>query len=581
MIALIFTRNIGRKSLKRMCSLRVTIAAIAIAVGLSAQAPRADTPALEPSALQARLAGALPALPRGVAAETLRDFYAARDHAPLWLNPGVPRGVTLIDRLEDAAREGLRPADYRPAALAADLSGLEAPAERAALELRLSAQFLHYARDLASGRVRPGAVDADAPEPADVPDAARLLRALAAADRPADFLDQLAPANPVYRRLRRALADYAARARAGGWPRVEPGRTLERGMTGPGVAQVRARLRASREITIESDMPELFDGQLALAVRRFQDRHGLEPDGIVGPNTRAAMNVPVDSRIAQIEVNMERWRWLPEDLGARYVLVNLAGQEVELVDSGSVTLAMRAVVGKPFRKTPVFSDEITYLEFNPDWTLPPTILREDVLPELQADPGYLAANEMTLYAGWSAQADRLDPAAIDWAQVTPERFPYKIVQRPGPRNPLGQVKFMFPNAHHIYLHDSPAKNLFDRASRAFSSGCIRLAKPFELADALLGGTPVTDKLRKPLGLSPAPAGSATDTAGDRPVWDRAKIDRLLAHGKTTVVRLAEPVPVHLTYSTVWVGEGGTVHFRPDIYGRDRALAQALASRPVP
>jgi murein L,D-transpeptidase YcbB/YkuD len=140
---------------------------------------------------------------------------------------------------------------------------------------------------------------------------------------------------------------------------------------------------------------------------------------------------------------------------------------------------------------------------------------------------------------------------------------------------------MFPNAHHIYLHDSPAKNLFDRASRAFSSGCIRLAKPFELADALLGGTPVTDKLRKPLGLSPAPAGSATDTAGDRPVWDRAKIDRLLAHGKTTVVRLAEPVPVHLTYSTVWVGEGGTVHFRPDIYGRDRALAQALASRPVP
>ena len=465
--------------------------------------------------------------------------------------------------------------------ITADLSGLQAPAERAALELRLSAQFLHYARDLSSGRVRPGALEADAPAPADVPDAARLLRRLAAADRPAGFLDQLAPANPVYRRLRRALADYTELARAGGWPRVEPGRTLERGMAGPAVAQVRARLRASRELTIDSDTPELFDDQLALAVRRFQDRHGLEPDGVVGPKTRAAMNVPVETRIAQIEVNMARWRWMPDDLGARYVLVNLAGQEVELVEAGSVRLSMRAVVGKPFRKTPVFSDEITYLEFNPDWTLPPTILREDVLPELKADPGYLAANEMTLYAGWSAAAERLDPATIDWSQVTPERFPYKIVQRPGPRNPLGQVKFMFPNAHHVYLHDSPAKNLFDRASRAFSSGCIRLAKPFELAESLLGGTPVTDKLREPLGLSPAPAGSATDAPADPPVWDRGLIDRLVQHGKTTAVRLAEPVPVHLTYSTVWVGEGGTVHFRPDIYGRDRALAQALASRPVP
>jgi murein L,D-transpeptidase YcbB/YkuD len=279
---------------------------------------------------------------------------------------------------------------------------------------------------------------------------------------------------------------------------------------------------------------------------------------------------------------MERWRWMPDDLGQRYVLVNLAGQEVELVDSGSVRLSMRAVVGKPFRKTPVFSDEITYLEFNPDWTLPPTILREDILPELRQDPGYLAQNEMTLYAGWSAAAERLDPTTVDWAQVTPERFPYKIVQAPGPKNPLGRVKFMFPNAHHIYLHDSPAKNLFARASRAFSSGCIRVAKPFQLAEALLGGTRVTDKLRKPLGLPPAtPAEGDGEAPVWDPAWDRALIDRLLDHGKTTPVRLAEPVPVHLTYSSAWIGEGGTMHFRPDIYGRDRALAQALANRPAP
>ena len=536
---------------------------------------------LAPSALQTRLSGDLPELPRGVAPATLRDFYAARGHAPLWLNAGVPRARTLLDRLEAAAREGLRPLDYRPAALRADLTGRSDPAARAALELRLSAQFLHYARDLSQGRVHPGARDADARAPAAAPNADGLLSALAAAGDPAALLDQLAPANPVYRRLRRALADYRALAEAVGWPRLAAGRTLEQGMTGPDVADLRARLRASRDLTIDSGTPELFDDQLELAVRRFQDRHGLEADGIVGPKTRDALNVPVDSRIAQIEVNMERWRWMPDDLGQRYVLVNLAGQEVELVESGSVRLSMRAVVGKPFRKTPVFSDEITYLEFNPDWTLPPTILREDVLPELRQDPGYLAANEMTLYAGWSAAAERLDPTVVDWAEVTPKRFPYKIVQEPGPKNPLGRVKFMFPNAHHIYLHDSPAKNLFARASRAFSSGCIRLAKPFELADALLGGTPVADTLRKPVGLPPAAAEAGADADTDPPVWNRALIDRLLDHGKTTAVRLAEPVPVHLTYSSAWIGEGGTVHFRPDIYGRDRALAQALASRPVP
>ncbi|MDZ7714473.1 MAG: L,D-transpeptidase family protein [Rhodovibrio sp.] len=545
------------------------------------EAPALQAPALQAPALEARLAGELPDLPRGVAPQTLRDFYAARGHAPLWLNAGVPRAQTLLDRLEAAGREGLRPVDYRPAALRADLPGLSDPAARAGLELRLSAQFLHYARDLSQGRVRPGAVDADAPAPAQAPNAGGLLAALAAADDPAALLDARAPANPVYRRLRRALADYRALAEAGGWPRVEAGRTLEQGMAGPDVAALRARLRASRDLTIDSDTPDQFDDQLALAVRRFQDRHGLEADGIVGPKTRAALNVPVDSRIAQIEVNMERWRWMPDDLGERYLLVNLAGQEVELVESGSVRLSMRAVVGKPFRKTPVFSDEITYLEFNPDWTLPPTILREDVLPELRRDPGYLAANDMSLYAGWAAGADRLDPTTIDWAEVTPKRFPYKIVQEPGPKNPLGRVKFMFPNAHHVYLHDSPAKNLFTRASRAFSSGCIRVAKPFELAHALLGGTPVTDKLRKPLGLPPAPTTKAADAAADSPVWDRALIDRLLDHGETTPVRLPEPVPVHLTYSTVWIGEGGTVHFRPDIYGRDRALAEALASRPVP
>jgi murein L,D-transpeptidase YcbB/YkuD len=505
-------------------------------------------------ALERSLATAPDGLPAGVALGTLRAFYAARDHRPVWLAWHAGPAEALLQAIEDSARDGLRPADYRVEALRAALAEAETPAAEAELELALSAQFLHYVRDLRQGRVRPGKVDSNLPAPAQAPDAARLLDAAARSEDVAAFLDAQAPASPVYRRLRRALADYRAIEADGGWPDVGPGETLKPGMTGADVAAVRARLRASGDLTIASAQPEVFDDQLELAVRRFQRRHGLEVDGLVGKNTRRELDVPVATRIAQIKVNMERWRWMPDDLGRRYVLVNLAGFEVELVEAGSLQLAMNAVVGKPFRMTPVFSDEITYLEFNPDWTIPPTILREDVLPKLREDPGYLAANEMTLYAGWSAAAAKLDPAEIDWQTVQPKRFPYKIVQRPGPANPLGRVKFMFPNAHHIYLHDSPARELFGRASRAFSSGCIRVEKPFELAEALLAGTPD---------------------------WDRAKIDRVVAGRTTRKVRLPESVPVHLTYSTAWIGEGGTVHFRPDVYGRDRALADALAERPKP
>ncbi len=574
------TRNLGRKSLERMCSLRVglTVLVVALAPAVSATADQTPPNVLAPTALERQFETGAPDLPRGINPAALRDFYAARDFEPLWLTPGNPRARLLIDRLDAAASEGLRPADYRPADLRADLSANGDTQTRAMLELRLSAQFLHYARDLATGRVRPGTINPNAPTPEAPLESESLLRALAESDHPADVFDSLAPANPAYHRLRRTLADYREIQTAGGWPQIETGRTLEQGMTSARVARIRARLAASQDLTIASDTPDRFDVQLTQAVQRFQERHGLEADGIVGPKTLAAMNLPVASRIAQIEVNMERWRWMPDDLGQRYVLVNLAAQEVELIESGSVRLSMRAVVGKPYRKTPVFSDEITYLEFNPDWTLPPTILRQDVLPELRKDPGYLAAHEMTLYAGWSANAEPLDPKAIDWSQVTPKHFPYKIVQAPGPRNPLGQIKFMFPNTHHIYLHDSPAKSLFNRASRAFSSGCIRVAKPFELADALLDGTPVADRLRPALGL---PEVSKYDAYSPPPVWKRTLIDRLLAHGKTTSVRLSEPVPVHLTYSTVWVGEGGTVHFRPDIYDRNRSLSQALADRPVP
>jgi murein L,D-transpeptidase YcbB/YkuD len=418
----------------------------------------------------------------------------------------------------------------------------------------LSSELLRYARDLRQGRMAPAAVY---PEPAldrQPFQPRRVLQGTADAVETAtlpDHLRQLTPGNAMYHRLRRALSEYRLIADAGGWPAPpESPPLLGPGTHHPAVTQLREYLWASGDLSIRKSDSHAFDTGLALALERYQRRHGLPADGIYGPATRRAMAIPVEDRIRQIEVNMERWRWMPDDMGERHILVNLAGFEVEVVESGSTVMRMRAVVGRPYRQTPVFSDRISYLDFNPTWTVPPTIMREDLLPKLRRDPGYLEDNNFHLYSDWSADAERLDPYEVDWKALDPDRIPYRFVQQPGPQNALGRVKFMFPNKHHVYLHDTPEQKLFDENGRAFSSGCIRVEQPKELAAYLLG---------------------------ERPGWDRERIDSTLEDGELTRASLPRPVPVHLTYSTAWVGEGGTVHFRPDIYGRDARLRQALAS----
>lgn len=310
---------------------------------------------------------------------------------------------------------------------------------------------------------------------------------------------------------------------------------------------MRARLRASGDITVDSAKPDLYGPALVMAVKRFQNRHGLEPDGVVGKQTVAAMNVPVEERIRQIVLNMERWRWLPEDLGDRYILVNIAGFKLTLVDSGAVWDRMRVAVGKPYRRTPVFSDRIRYLEFNPYWTVPYSIATRDLLPKIKKNPGILKVKGYELLRDGKSVA----PETINWSSLSRKNFPYTLRQKPGPKNALGRVKFMFPNQFAVYLHDTPGRQVFGHASRAFSSGCIRLARPIDLAEQVLR---------------------------DTPDWNRERIDAVLETGKRTVVNLAKRLPVHLTYSTAWSGEGGTINFRPDIYGRDKSLHEALFSQ---
>lgn len=481
--------------------------------------------------------------------EDLEPFYERRGFEPIWVgtNENLSRTDSLVAALKDAAREGLDPEAYAHREIAVRLSRDDV-GEQAEVELLASHELLRYLSDLRTGRMALRAAD---PELFDQPgaiDKVDLIERAAGAPHLGQFLRELAPSNPVYRRLRRVLAEYRRIAAEGGWPQVPKGPSLKRGMMGERVAALRARLTASDDLSLGGRNPQDYDETMVQAVERFQTRHGLEVDGMVGPRTLVELNAPVEERIAQILINMERWRWMPDDLGDRYVLVNLAGYELEVVEDGSTVLDMRVVVGRPYRRTPVFSGRMTYLDFNPYWNITPNIARRDILPKIQEDPGYLSAQGIRIFSGWGENASELGPADIDWALLSAKKFPYRLRQDPGPKNALGRVKFMFPNRFNVYLHDTPSRELFARSVRTFSSGCIRLEKPLEFAEYLLA---------------------------DDPSWTRTRIDRVIEAGTTKTVVLKEPIPIHLTYSTVWFGEGGTIHFRDDVYGRDALLRKVL------
>jgi murein L,D-transpeptidase YcbB/YkuD len=306
-----------------------------------------------------------------------------------------------------------------------------------------------------------------------------------------------------------------------------------------------------------------FDADVAAAVQRFQRRHGLTADGIAGRRTVEALDVPVGDRIDQLRVNLERGRWvlheIPDDfvlvniaeIPDDFVLVNIAGFRVGLVRDGAMVWFARAQVGKQYRQTPVFAADMRYLVFNPDWTVPPTILAKDVLPAIQKDVSYLERKNMAVF---DREGRRLDPAGIDWSRYRGGDFPYIVRQGPGPTNALGLVKFIFPNPHFVFLHDTPSRGLFDREERTFSSGCIRVENPFELCELLLA---------------------------DQEGWDRARIDATIAGGETRTVHLSEPLPVVLIYWTAFVDLGGDLNFRRDVYERDAEVLAGLESGPVP
>lgn len=486
--------------------------------------------------------------------DALQVFYEGQGLTLQWLGPDVPaaRVEGLLSTLEEAGEEGLDPADYAAAlALAPQLDDITDLDEMAAADITLAAAALHYGWDLQSGRGEAQIADPELfPITERVP-ADHLLWDLAAVDDVGAYFQGLAPAHVAYRRLRSALALYRQLAADGGWAVLADGHSLKPGMEDARVPALAARLAVTGDLleTTGDDQGTLYGPVLEAAVRRFQERHGLDVDGVVGPGTLAALNVPAEARVRQIAINMERWRWIGDELADRYLWVNIPGFSLQVVENGRVVMAMPVIIGRTYRETPVFAGLMTYLDFNPYWNVPTSIATQDLLPKIQADQSYLARQGMSVLSGWSEDAVPIDPVSIDWARLSQDNFPYRLRQDPGPLNALGRVKFMFPNSFSVYLHDTPSRELFWRAKRDFSSGCIRVQKPLELAEFLLGSG-----------------------------WDLALIEAEIATGQNHAVRLPHAVPIFITYSTAWVDDDGAIEFRDDIYGRDAVLIEALAAR---
>lgn len=476
----------------------------------------------------------------------IQGFYQGRVFQPLWVSEqGLnPHGEMLLAAFERAGEHALDPQDYAPDRLR-DLAGAARDtAALAELEVAISNTFVIYANHLTAGRVKPNEVNRSLNLFPKAPDPSVVLEYVESSEDFATAIDGLSPNTPNYARLKTALADYRAKQAAGGFTPVPEGETLKPGMTDARLDTLRQRLAEQDLFSPGSHSGAVYDGALVEAVKLFQERHGLEVDGIIGKATLAEINVPISTRIGQMELNMERRRWMPDDLGARYVFVNLADQNLKVVEDDKTVHTTRVVVGKPFHATPVFSDEMTYAEVNPYWTVPYSIATTEYLPMLQRDPGALQGKNIRVFSG----NREIDPWSIAWSSYSRASFPFTLRQDPGEGNALGRIKFMFPNKFNIYIHDTPSKSLFSRAQRSFSHGCIRAEAPFDLGEALLG-----------------PDG-----------WTKAKLETVRDSGERRVIKLSKPLPVHLTYLTAWVNKDGSVHFRSDIYERDKVLAKAIA-----
>jgi len=482
--------------------------------------------------------------------DDLAAFYRARDFEGIWTGASEDvqaRRNAFLGALASAAAHGLPAARYDPAQVIAMLQNAATVAEQGRVEVEMSQLFLQYARDIQTGVLVPGEVISAIRREVPYRDRLETLQNFTVS-APAAFLRSLPPATPEYTRLMREKLRLEALMLTGGWGPVVPGGAMEPGASGERVVAVRNRLIAMGYM--DRSATQVYDAALQLAVQMFQEAHGLTQDGVVGEGTLRQINVSIEERLRSINVAMERERWTNAPRGERHIWVNLVDFTATIIDNDRVTFRTRSVIGatEGDRQTPEFSDVMEFMVINPSWYVPRSIIVNEYLPALRSNPGAHGHLEITDSSG-----RRINRSAANFSGYSASSFPFAMRQPPGPRNALGVVKFMFPNVYNIYLHDTPARDLFGREVRAFSHGCIRLNDPRDFAYALL-------------------ARQTNDP-------ERFFLERLNT-GAETRVDLDIPVPVHLDYRTAFTLVTGALNFRGDIYDRDALIWQALAAEGV-
>jgi murein L,D-transpeptidase YcbB/YkuD len=472
----------------------------------------------------------------GGATAALVELYQDRGFAPLWTDAARTELRRVVG---ESWRDGLDPSDYFHRELVLGAQRPPTAAGLAELDVLSTAALAALARDLAWGRapeLRDDGQPSRAIEPA-------TLRGLIASDSLAAAIDRMRPSHYFYRGLMAGVGELRNIAAQGGWDSIPAGPPLRIGEPDPRLPLLRRRLATEGYLPERSGDPLQFDVELEGVVRTFQHRHGLNEDGIVGASTLAALNVPVERRLDQLRVNLERARWVLAGLPDTFVVVNVAGAKAYMVRGDGIALESRVVIGRSYTKTPILRATIRQVVLNPTWTVPTGIV-DEVLAEIRRDSRYLSREGMRVL---DHSGTEIDPATVDFARWSGRTFPYVFQQDAGPRNPLGRIKLLFPNPHDVYLHDTPAPTLFEREERAFSHGCIRVQDPLRLAELVL----------------------------DDPAWSAEKLSAEIARGSQRTIELRRPVEVIVQYWTASADAEGVLHYYRDAYGRDDALLAAL------
>jgi murein L,D-transpeptidase YcbB/YkuD len=478
------------------------------------------------------------------AAVLVESFYKGRTYLPAWSQNGLMVQVEpLIRAVEDAYGDGLTP-DYYHLSLIRSLVekvGQELapdPILLSDLDILLTDAFLALGCHLSAGCVNPVTIETEWFAKSLKVDVSAVLEQALNKKQIREALMGLRPQKDIYDRLRLALAWYRVLLSKGEWQLISTGPSLKKGSKSDRVVELRKRLTASGDLpTDEGTVSDVFDEKVEQSIIVFQKCHGLECDGIVGRNTFNALNVPLKQRIRQMELNMERLRWILGNIEERFIVVNIANFQLDVIENDKSILSMKVVVGKPYQRTPIFTSKMTYIVINPAWNIPDSIARKEILKKIEKNPNYLAEQNIKV---------------LEEVKGSRKGLPYRFRQEPGPLNPLGTIKFMFPNEYDVYLHDTSAKRLFSENVRTFSHGCTRIEKPLELAEYLFR---------------------------DDPRWSRKELVAAIEKGTEQTVMIPHPVNVHFLYLTAWVDESGSVQFRNDVYGRDKSLDDALRKKP--